>query len=483
MRPHLQALGRGQTTALRLSLCAGLLLVACRDREPPTATPNSSGSPPPTQSPSGPRKELLATSEPAPQTPNVNMAASERLSLAVRRETPGAIRSRATLPGAASSLRFAAFQRGVLVSVGTNLLLVDRETTRGLWAAGANHKVFSLPGVDAVYSPAFSELFALLPNGRKGWKRRVSHGRIVASAEGVYLLDASTLRKLSSTGGDEWYAFVPGARQLEGPFACDLGVVVQGSRGMSSEVVRLSPDGEVGRRLELSSGAVLLGATPTCDPIVWSDGKILALDERGRKIWGRATPKMPLCSALPAGQACVVARGDERALFELVAPSGKTLASAELPITGRLTTAVAVASPSGRARVIAACTDVTSPCARSDSNRGPFNALLGLAEDGSVSPLFKHPTGHIAFSALADGRLITASSIDGDSTSVAARDASNDVLWQAELKGRLTAGPIVEAPVVYVATCQGLACDPPFELFCLTLERPVVDTDKGGTAQ
>jgi hypothetical protein len=342
-----------------------------------------------------------------------------------------------------------------------------------------SHEVFALDEIDVVYAPMFKELFELLPRGRRGWSRPVAQGHVTVSENGVYILDASTLRKISSDGKDQWLAVIQGARQIDGPFPCDTGVVVQGRRGSASEAVRLGVHGDIGRRLELRSGALLLAVTRSCDPIVWSEGKLLQLDERGQTTWGRDTHQMPFCTTLPAGLACIASRGESSALFELICTNGKTLAASELPFSGRLTAARVASSPKGLARIIAACTDVTSPCARRDTNRGPFNALMGVSEDGAVTPLFQHPTGHIGFEVLPDGRLVTASSIDGESTSVAARDASNGVLWQVDLPGRLSAGPTIDSNTVYIATCKGLACEPPYELFGLTLQRPDPIQDPG----
>lgn len=417
------------------------------------------------------------TTEPPKNDPANYAAWSERLSRAARLDTPGALRYRVNLPSAAISLRFGAAQNGVLVSIKTEVLLISGGAIRGLWAAGAKHEVVSIANTDAVYAPAFSEVFALLPRGRRGWLRSFSHGRVSAIGDGVYLLDASTIRRLAADGTDEWYTEVDQARQLKGPFSCDAGILVQGTRGLSSEAVRIGPRGDVGRRIELPRGAVLLGASPTCEPLVWSDGRVVQLDARGRSVWGRSTAQMPLCTALPRGAAFVAARGEQRALYELIDPRGQTLSSLELPVEGRLTAGWVAPSPTGVGRAIGLCMDVTSPCARKDWGRGPYNALVSLGQDGSVNPLFKHITGHIGFVALPDGRLITASSIDEDTTSVIVRDASDAVLWQAPLAGRMSAGPVVGENTVYVATCAGLACDPPHTLFALTLERLPETTD------
>lgn len=469
--------------AVTVLACMFSLLCACRDKPKPTAFAFDSTEKPlvaPTSVLQAPSEEHPNT-DTAVQQPDIFLVANEGLSRSARLETPGALRSRALLPGIASSLQPATSERGVLVSIGSSLLLMSLEATRGHWAAGASHQVLALDGIDIVYAPAFKELFELLPRGRRGWSRQVAQGHVMVSENGVYILDASTLRKISSDGKDEWQAVIQGARQLEGPFPCDTGVVVQGRRGSVGEAVRLGVHGDIGRRLELKSGALLLAVTRSCDPVVWSEGRLLQLDERGQTTWGRATNHMPLCTTLPAGLACIASRGESSALFELICATGKTLAASELPMTGRLTAAKVASSPKGLARVIAACTDVTSPCARRDTNRGPFNALMGVSDDGTVTPLFQHPTGHIGFEVLPDGRLVTASSIDGEATSVTTRDASNRVLWLANLPGRLSAGPTVASNTVYVATCKGLACEPPYELFGLTLERPDPSQDPGAT--
>lgn len=362
--------------------------------------------------------------------------------------------------------------KGFSVSAGKEVLNVtSRGEIRWRRVVGEGHRLFTINDVEAVWSPAFSSISELGRRGSSAWSRDWTGG-VIGDDRGVFLFDASAVAALGPDGQDKWRIALEGIRKVEGPFYCKGGVIFYGMSGMKRRAVQVSKKGTVLRMTKLSRGAQLLGVSPACEPLVWRDGELRLLSDRGIAKWSRAYPNAPFVSRLEGGFLVIASRASKLAAFEIVSADGKTVASGTLPVTGRLWRADAVSAVGLDVRVLGFCLDVTHPCAAPDGNRGPYNALVTADGKGGFRALIRHAAGHLGALSSKDGGFLIASSKEEDSTDVEMRNRYHETVWQVTLPGRMSAGPYF-GPYggAYVATCGGRNCEPPYRLFSITAEK------------
>lgn len=396
----------------------------------------------------------------------------------VRFATPGRVRWYMDFDAPVTMIRWSPL-KGFSVSAGKEVLNVtSRGDFRSRYVAGAGHQVFAINEVEVVWSPAFSTISEHRLRGQSGWSREWSGG-VIGDDQGVYLFDASTVAALGADGQDEWRIALEGIRKVEGPFTCAGGVVFHGMSGLKSQAVQISRQGTVFRVTELNRGAQLLGVSDSCDPLVWRDGTLRLINERGVAIWTRNYPNAPLVDRLAGGFLITAGRAGLPSDVEIVSDSGKTTTSGKLPVNGRLCRADAVVANGLDVQVMGFCLDVTHPCAKPDGDRGPYNALVTADGKGGFRPFIRHAAGHLGAVAVAGVGFLTAGSKEENATDVEMRDRNQEVVWQTALPGRMSAGPYL-GPYggVYIATCTGRQCAPPYRLFSITTRK---DQNDDGT--
>jgi hypothetical protein len=397
----------------------------------------------------------------------------------IRYQTPGALRWVVDLEAPITAIRWSPL-KGFSVSSGNE---VDNVTSRGehRWrmVAGPEHHLFGYDGIEAVWSPAFGHVSELKRRGMVGWTREVS-GRLVEDANGaVYLLDASAVSVLGPDGKDKWRASLEGVRRIEGPFNCGDDILVQGMSGLKSVAVHLSSRGNIVHTTPLGRGSILLGAGKACEPLVWRDGTLSFLNQRGYPRWKREYATAPFVRRLPDGFAVIAGRAGLPAQLEIISMWGKTMLKSDLPVAGRLTTADIIPRGVLGVDAVALCLDVTNPCAKPEGNRGPYNALVTDDGKGGFRTLVRHIVGHLGFAEYLDEGIVVASSKEEYSVDLVLRGLDQSVVWQLTLPGRLSAGPYV-GPYggVYVATCRGWLCEAPYRLYSITGKAPAPDDEE-----
>ncbi|MCP4199031.1 MAG: hypothetical protein GY762_17945 [Proteobacteria bacterium] len=452
-------------------LTAALAAFACRETPSPPRPPQRT-TPVPEHAPGSANSE-----QPGPATPpSTNQTSSLVTGSVIKRfATPGAVRWTLNLVKPIIFIRWSPLN-GLVVSAGN---AVHNVTSRGQYRwkfiAGMNHRLFTLDDSEVVWSPEFSRLNKLQRRGRQGWSREWD-GKLTSDGQGrVYLLDAGSIASLGADGTDRWRASPEGVRELEGPFICDNGILFHGMSGLQGIAVQISMRGSVIRETELSRGAVLIGAGPGCEPLVWQSGEIRLLNPSGQPIWRipLSLPDLPFVQRLVEGFAFVAGHAERPSRLDVVTDQGRVFQSLDLPIVGRLTAAKILPRSDFGVKVIGLCLDVTSPCSRPGGTRGPFNAILTAAGKDSYRVLVRHIKGHLNFTSYLDGGLVVASSESDNSTELTLRNASYGITWQVALPGRLSAGPYVgPSGEIYVGTCRGWECDAPHQLISVTGKPP-----------
>ncbi len=447
-------------------LIAGLWMVSCRDTPAPPR-PARRTSPIPELSPM-PAKQETPKPTPAPSTQAPSLMTG---SIVKRFATPGAVRWTLNLDKQITFIRWSPLN-GLVISAGN---AVHNVTSRGQhrwkFIAGLNHRLFSLDDSEIVWSPAFGRLSELRRRGRQGWTRHWS-GKLNADKHGqVYLLDAGSIASLGADGTDRWRASPEGVRELEGPFICDGGVLFHGMSGLQGIAVHISTRGSIIRETELARGAVLIGAGPSCEPLVWQNGEIRLLNPSGHPIWQfpMSLADLPFVQRLEGGFAYVTGHAERPSHLDVVTDHGRAFQSMDLPIIGRLTAARILPRSDFGVAVLGLCLDVTSPCSRPDETRGPFNALLTSTGSEDYRVLVRHIQGHLNFAPYLNDGLIVASSENATSTDLTLRDANHAVVWNVTLPGRLSAGPYVgPSGEIFLGTCSGWECNVPYLLISVT---------------
>ncbi|MFO8073638.1 MAG: hypothetical protein R6V85_17395 [Polyangia bacterium] len=368
---------------------------------------------------------------------------------------------------------------GLLVSTGSEVHNVTSwGQDRWRFVAGENHEPLVANGEQLVWSPEFERLTKLERWGRTGWQLDW-HGRLLSdSGGGFFLVDAATVSAVGGDGELRWRVNLEGLRRLAGPFPCREGTLFQGIRGVKGVAVMISRRGAVMRETPLDRRSVVLGSSPACEPLVWSGGEISLLDARGLPLWQHEIPRAPLVRRLADG--FLLASGDAQAPLRVtfLEEDGTVSWSESLPVEGRLTDLTPFAADGSRPRAYGLCLDVSSPCARPEGDRGPYNALVTSDDQGEHRVLTRHVKGHLDLEDYPGGGLVIASSSEAERTEVTRRAESGTVLWQVTLPGRLSAGPYVgPSGEVYVATCEGWSCAPPYRLVALTGRPPEADGD------
>ncbi len=397
----------------------------------------------------------------------------------IRYQTPGSVRWIEDLDGPITTIRWSPL-KGFSVSAGSE---VHNVTTRGehRWrvVAGADHRLFGFAGIEAVWSPAFGKVSELRRRGMVGWTREVS-GRLVEDETGaVYLFDASAVSLLGEDGRDKWRVSLDGVRRIEGPFNCGEGILVHGMSGLKRVAAHIAQRGNIVHTTPLGRGALLLGAGSHCEPLVWRDGTLSFLNQRGYALWKRPYDNAPFVHRLPEGFAIINGRAGLPAKLEIIDMWGKTRQNSELPVTGRLTHTDVIRRNSLGVDAIGLCLDITNPCAKPRGNRGPFNALVTSNGKGGFRTLMRHVAGHLGMTRYFDEGIIVANSKEEYSVDLVLRDNSHAVVWQVNLPGRLSAGPYVGPyGAVYLATCRGWDCERPYRLYALTGRVPEPESEE-----
>jgi hypothetical protein len=383
--------------------------------------------------------------------------------------TPGAVRWTVELGAPITALRWSS-QSGLAVSTGAE---VHNVTSWGQdrWrvVAGKGHRLFVAGDKEVVWSPQFKRISEIRRWGRQGWHRKWSGDLVGDEESGIYLVDAATVAAIGSDGKDRWRASLEGLRRLEGPYPCSEGILFHGIRGLEGVAVTISKRGAVMRETVLERGALVLGAGPFCEPLVWHGGEVALLDSRGLKQWRYPAPSAPIVHRIEGGFLLATYAADAPVRLTAIHDRGTVAWSNDLPVTGRLTRVGAIAGDNLRSRAVGLCLDVSSPCARPKENRGPFNTLLTPAARGALRVLVRHTRGHLNMIPYAEGGFVVASSPDEELTELTRRDADESVIWQVSLPGRLSAGPYTgPSGEIYVATCRGWGCGPPHLLIAVT---------------
>lgn len=391
-----------------------------------------------------------------------------------RAATPGAVRFALDFEAPVSGIHTTCLG-GLGVSAGK---FVDTVTSSGVsrWRhnVGAGHELYRIGDAQIAWAPQYHQLIELKAHGRTGWTRDWK-GVVAAGDQGdLFLIDASTVSKLGPDGADLWRAVPSMIRHLEGPFVCRTGTLFHGVRGLSRLAVRVSDRGCVIRETPLERGAVMLGAAPDCTPLVWNSEEVSLVTENGGTAWSFTLLTQPYVERLHGGWALVTPRGDSPANFAVISDHGRAEGLIELPVNGRITAARVLTDPTAPSRIagLAVCRDVTSPCARPENLRGPFDVLLVFQRAGGVTPLLRHIPGHLNVASTSFG-FVVASSAAPDVTDLTFRDHDWRVIWTRAIPGRLSAGPVVgDNRDVFVATCEGWECQAPYRLFSITLLPP-----------
>lgn len=412
-------------------------------------------------------KEELSTPESAP------LERMLKRPLVIRFSTPGSVRWKISLQKPITFIRWTPLA-GLVVSAGTNVHnITSRGVDRWRFVAGDDHKMFVVDDQEVVWSPSFGYLSQIRVRGRRGWKRNWTADLKDDGRGGFLLVDAATVSAIGPDGKDRWRSAIEGLRRLEGPFPCTEGNLFHGMRGMEGVAVNISNRGVVVRETTLERGAIVLGAGSNCTPLVWNGSEIGLLDNRGLYVWHKSMPTEPMVKRIDGGF-ILASDGIERpVLLESVRDNGKVVWSSDLPVSGRMTGFEVLSKQDDSRHVIGLCMDVSSPCSRPSGTRGPFNMLITAVSKHDFHALARHVKGHLDFAAYDDGGMVVASSSDEHHTDLTTRDSSENVLWSVSLPGRLSAGPYVGPDgEIYIATCAGWDCQPPYYLFAVTGRTP-----------
>ena len=447
-----------------------LLAFGCRATERPEKLPPPSTPVPEAQVPSFP-EHPINPKDISPPDARALLRGPQHLRFA----TPGRVRWYVDLDAPITNIRWSPL-KGFSVSAGKQVINVtSRGEVRWRQTAGLGHRLFTIDKVETVWSPAFARIAELGRRGLSGWSRDWSGG-VIGDDRGVFLFDASTVAALGPDGLDKWRIALEGIRKVEGPFYCRDAAVFHGMSGLKRQAVEVSLRGSLLRVTGLSRGARLLGVDDGCNPLVWRNGELGIFGDRGVARWTRPYPNAPLVSRLAGGFIAVAARAARPAEYEIISDAGKTVSSGKLPVTGRLCRADVISAVGLNVQVMGFCLDVTHPCAKPDSDRGPYNALVTADGKGGFRPLVRYAGGHLGAVSLPDGGFLVASSKEDDAVDVEMRDRYHEVVWQLTLPGRMSAGPYL-GPYggAYVATCTGRDCKPPYRLFAVTTEKDQED--------
>lgn len=348
---------------------------------------------------------------------------------------------------------------------------VHNVTTKGdvRWKvnAGINHEIFLAEQQEVVWARQYGFIFQMVRQGRVGWRKDWESNLAFNPPDTVYLLDASNISKLSEDGLERWRVNVEGVRKLDGPFDCDEFVLFQGKRGQKSVATVISDKGTVVNEIELAFGSVVLGASFQCEPIVWSSGQVQLLNSRGDITWAYPLKNKPLFFRLYNTFVLVVPDAQEAVDVMMLDKQGNLLFKRALPIFGRVTDGK-VLELTGLSQAIALCKDMSSPCAKGDGNRGPFNVVL-TGERGKFSVLERLVKGHNNIEIFPRKGFVHVASSEENTTTVTMRDNQGQVRWDLTLPGRVSVGPYV-GPYggIYVGTCMGWECLPPYRLISIT---------------
>ena len=245
-------------------------------------------------------------------------------------------------------------------------------------------------------------------------------------------------------------------------------MLFHGSSGLQRIALKVSDMGRVVSKKFLGRGALLLGAGPSCDPLVWVNGQLALIGERGAPKWRMEVKEAPFVQRLKEGFA-VLSGSKSKSQLSVYRDNGSGVPSVTLPVTGRITSARVQEEDEGRVAAMGLCLDVTSPCSRPDGTRGPFNVLITRGKGNAFRVLIRHIQGHLDFASYPDGGLVIASSSKDDVTDLIKRDKKQRIEWQVSLPGRVSSGPhLGPSGEIYLATCKGWECAPPFSLFAVT---------------
>jgi hypothetical protein len=389
--------------------------------------------------------------------------------------SPGGLRWRLALDAPITSIRWSILG-GLVVSSGESIQNVtSRGVARWLRVAGAGHRVYRIADQEILWSPEFGKLAALLAQGGEGWTRPWRAEVVGEDLSEPLLVDAATVAAIGADGSDRWRVALDGLRRISGPFRCSDGVLFQGSRGLKGVAVTISARGTVIREVELERGALVVGASLACDPLVWDGAELGLLDARGLYRWRREFGSLPAVAR--DAQGFVLASGaPERPIqVEAVSVDGRLRWSRELPLSGRFSRFDLVEGALDGALLAGLCLNVESACSKLDGDRGPYNTVIRLGADGSPGVLERQAQGHVGMARLDPGGGVALAGSSGEgSTELTLRDAGGVVRTVVTLPGRLSAGPFVgPSGEVYAATCDGWGCRPPYALFAVTgIEAP-----------
>ncbi|MBN2529760.1 MAG: hypothetical protein JXR76_25440 [Deltaproteobacteria bacterium] len=387
--------------------------------------------------------------------------------LMIRYNTPGHVRYSMLFDAPISAISWSA-HAGMSVSSGNYLQNV---TTKGeqRWKlnAGEGHKVFVTGGEEIIWSGQFESVFQMKRNGRVGWKKPWAHPLAFNPPDSLFMVDASNVARLGADGHERWRVTVDDVRKLDGPFPCGNQVLFQGKRGQKSVATVVTDSGAVLNETELPFAAVVLGASFTCEPIIWSSGQVSQVGGRGELKWSYPLKNRPLFFKLFNTYLFIVPEPQESVAVVMVDKVGTILYKRGLPIAGRVTDGTVI-ELSGMRQAIALCKDVSSPCARRDGNRGPFNVLL-TGDRGQFSVVERLVKGHNNIARFFNEGFVYAGSSTEDETTVTMYDRSAKIIWNTVLPGRLSAGPWV-GPYggVYLGTCMGWECSKPYRFISMT---------------
>jgi len=416
------------------------------------------------------------TSAPAPIEDTATPSQAPSLPLQRRFATPGTVRFTLPFPAPISQMHITPLG-GLVLSSGDHIFNV---TSRGVirWKimAGPEHTAYPYQQTELLWSRSYQRLNNILPAGRTGWARAI-HGELRADDTGqLYLFDAATLGALAPDGSDRWRAVMNEYRQLQGPWHCDEGIVVQGSRGLSGAAILLSHHGAVIRRIELARGAIVLGVSRQCEPLIWRSDKTALLDARGAERWSVPSPVMPSMKRTEANIWLTIETPPQGVWLKGWHPDGRSIRTTALPIDDKII-GMDLLSQDDRVSLLGLCVGVASHCARPQGNRGPFNTLLAPNAHGGLSVVVRSTHGHAAFVDYGPkGHLIADAASDRE-TELTMYNTAGQILWTTLLPGRLCAQP-VRGPyeALYVATCEGWQCDGPHRLIAITDDVPPLDS-------
>jgi hypothetical protein len=383
--------------------------------------------------------------------------------------SPGGLRWRLALDAPITSIRWSILG-GLVVSVGEN---IQNVTSRGVarWSrvAGAGHRVYRIADQEILWSPEFGKLAELLPQGDEGWTRSWSAEVVGGDLGEPLLVDAGTVAAIGADGSDRWRVALDGLRRISGPFRCGDGVLFQGSRGLKGVAVTISARGTVIREVELERGALVVGASAACDPLVWNGAELGLLDARGLYRWRREYGSLPAVARDAEGFVLAGGAPERPVQVEAVSVDGRGRWSEELPLSGRFSRFDILEGALHGALLAGLCLNVESACSKLDGDRGPYNTVVRVGGGGRVGVLEREAQGHVGMARLEPRGLALAASSEEGSTELTLRDGGGAIRTVVTLPGRLSAGPFVgPGGEVYVATCATWGCRAPYALYAVT---------------